>query len=92
MGQEFGNEPGGIRDSTSYCHGALIAIQSIDMTPNMVLKCKNNTTSCDFGYLGFLYQFVAALGWRVGSAQKRMPDFFEAQALNSTSHPRSPDG
>jgi hypothetical protein len=48
--------------------GAGIAIQRIEKTLNMPLKYKNNTTSCDFGYLGFLKQFVGVGAYAIDGA------------------------
>ena len=58
-----------IRDVISYGLGALIAIQSIKKTLNVVLKSKNNTTYCDFGYLGFLKQFAGVGSYAIDGAR-----------------------
>ena len=58
-----------IRDVISYWLGALIAIQSIKKTLNVVLKSKNNTRYCDFGYLGFLKQFAGVGSYAIDGAR-----------------------
>jgi hypothetical protein len=60
---------GGNRDATRYWFEALIAIQSIKTALNVVLKSKNNTTYCDFGYLGFLKQFAGVGSYAIDGAR-----------------------